>query len=504
MSQRLSPYTPISEIKKMREGSRVAINLFAKIAEAGIPRMTKGIGTDYYIGFKLADGSCQFGVSITIFAPTVADLPRIHSVGDIICLHNVEVKVYKGESGESIFCSFNKRKSSYAFFDKEGSTGVIPYKISASFRATNYVSKYLDQLRSLSLEHYQPDANRQQDAIVSLLLLKELEEGKVCDILCQVVHVCRIPSGDGLILYVWDGTDTAPVTFKSNLNIEESTPTPMQPESSPLSSEILSSFPRIGTVLRVIAPNDFEHIFDVPGREQWIKFCNVTCELRSEIMIGVMNADSKVFILSDEYQNVKHRERIYNERKASDLGQIPLTCSLQTSHVTVTDYETVPYSTLMESIYSEELLSSKCVVRVVASLPWRGEHLHSVNRSVRARLTLEDPTARLHAYIYEEDWVQFIGPDTGADDITRKMMKLLGIRNPPTGEKEMALRNPPWVKCCLRKFHRDENDKVGTMRFQIFGTRLIGDAVNDQAQGEGGAQVEVTEGVTADRPIIID
>jgi hypothetical protein len=48
----------------------------------------------------------------------------------------------------------------------------------------------------------------------------------------------------------------------------------------------------------------------------------------------------------------------------------------------------------------------KCVARVVAALPWQAEDLRSPFGTYRIRLTLEDPTARLHALLYGEDGVR--------------------------------------------------------------------------------------------------
>lgn len=46
----------------------------------------------------------------------------------------------------------------------------------------------------------------------------------------------------------------------------------------------------------------------------------------------------------------------------------------------------------------------KCVVRVVAAFPWQAQDFYSCG-TYRIRLTLEDPTARIHAYLYAEDGV---------------------------------------------------------------------------------------------------
>lgn len=47
----------------------------------------------------------------------------------------------------------------------------------------------------------------------------------------------------------------------------------------------------------------------------------------------------------------------------------------------------------------------KCVVRVAAIVPWRAEDFCSPPGTYRTRLTLEDPTARIHAFVYAEDGV---------------------------------------------------------------------------------------------------
>lgn len=48
----------------------------------------------------------------------------------------------------------------------------------------------------------------------------------------------------------------------------------------------------------------------------------------------------------------------------------------------------------------------KCVVRVVSVLPCRAMDFHYPVGIHRIRLTLEDPTSRIHAYLYAEDGVR--------------------------------------------------------------------------------------------------
>lgn len=47
----------------------------------------------------------------------------------------------------------------------------------------------------------------------------------------------------------------------------------------------------------------------------------------------------------------------------------------------------------------------RCVVRVVAAFPCRAEDLLCNSGRYGLRLTLEDPTARIHAFVYAEDGV---------------------------------------------------------------------------------------------------
>lgn len=48
----------------------------------------------------------------------------------------------------------------------------------------------------------------------------------------------------------------------------------------------------------------------------------------------------------------------------------------------------------------------KCVVRVVAAVPYQGEKFCTPAGKYMIRLTLEDPTARIHAFVVDEDGVR--------------------------------------------------------------------------------------------------
>lgn len=61
---------------------------------------------------------------------------------------------------------------------------------------------------------------------------------------------------------------------------------------------------------------------------------------------------------------------------------------------------------LDEFCISQVTAKFKCVARVVAAHPWQAEDFRSPLGTYRIRLTLEDPTARIHALLYGEDGVR--------------------------------------------------------------------------------------------------
>lgn len=89
--------------------------------------------------------------------------------------------------------------------------------------------------------------------------------------------------------------------------MEENTPTRLRPEPVLLSREILSSFPYVGSVFRIMTSGSYEDIHHLDGR--WVKLYNISCQLQSNILIGVMKLWSRTFILSDEDDHVKYRKR---------------------------------------------------------------------------------------------------------------------------------------------------------------------------------------------------
>ncbi|KAK3228298.1 hypothetical protein Dsin_008160 [Dipteronia sinensis] len=116
----------------------------------------------------------------------------------------------------------------------------------------------------------------------------------------------------------------------------------------------------------------------------------------------------------------------------------------------------------------------RCTIRVVAALPCRAEDVRSPCGNYRMRLTLEDPTARIHAFVYGDDGEKFF--DGYPSVVVLKEAEQIARVALSDDGKEIkdAPRNPPWVQCCLKSYYLDKNDKWGSRHYRIFDTKLVG------------------------------
>ncbi|XP_020581921.1 protection of telomeres protein 1a-like isoform X3 [Phalaenopsis equestris] len=390
-SSRRSFYLTIRDIRNSPIGSKV--NLIAKAIEIGVPR--KSGGSDYFLTLKLVDETEPTpGFSVNIFEDNLEKLPRIKFPGDIISLQCVELNVYGGD----FFCTFKRRISSFALFDGKAGGDLTPYQTSLTrrFLASNADEKLVLQLRALSLRH--------QQEVFKTLLLCNIESDKQLDIVCKVLDVYKTSTNDWIVL-VWDGTDS-PVLLQNDLDMEAKSP--IRPELYDLPREVLHALPKMGSIVEIFVDKVFEGIYLLKGGGHWVKFYNIIFNIRSGVWRGVVQSPSKVRIVCAANSDVLHRKRIYEDRLAS-YEYSPLS-SICNPPLTVTDSVLSGYSTLRASLTHPEVVHVfRSIVRVIASYPWRAGDLCSPNGRYRVRLTLEDPTARIHAYIYEEDGENFFG-----------------------------------------------------------------------------------------------
>jgi len=162
---------------------------------------------------------------------------------------------------------------------------------------------------------------------------------------------------------------------------------------------------------------------------------------------------------------------MYDSRNTNKVHRQPMASF--PSNIADVEYEKAGYSTLMESLTHHEVTHKlKTLVRVVAAYPCRASELRLLSTRKYIRLTLEDPTARIHAHVYKDNVVKFFGGCLTEEVVIKKMNKLLGM--PESEDEEVALltRNPPWIWCCLISYYRDKNDRWGSKRYQIYATTI--------------------------------
>ncbi|KAK3144520.1 hypothetical protein QOZ80_4AG0314190 [Eleusine coracana subsp. coracana] len=427
-------YLPIVDAIKA-PGAKVC--LFAAVDEIGATVRSRG--TDFTLTLRIVDQSRAAGISVTFFADNTALLPCVRSSGDVISLHNVMIRMH----GE-FFVTFDKKFSSFALFEGKGSTECRPYQTSMKYHGSKHDSDLLTQTRMWLANH--PSGLKDLE-----LQLRSIKSDSTFDLVCKVLHV-REASNGKWIFYVWDGTDTPATEF----------------QDCRLSLSPATEFQDFWTLKWLNLPLYVSKKCLHPGR-----FCNITCKQEFGVWKGVLLPSSRVRLLSNKDGSVVDRLKMYDSRLANKVQRRPMTSLPEASNVAGTEYETAGYTTLMESLTHEQVTHKfKTLVRVVAAFPCRTDDLRSLlTGNFCLRLTLEDPTARIHAYIHKDDGAKFFGGFLTGESLIKKMNKLLGI--PEDGEEGAPLtRNPPWIWCCLKSYYLDKNDPWGSRRYRIFATEI--------------------------------
>ncbi|KAG6531665.1 hypothetical protein ZIOFF_005481 [Zingiber officinale] len=474
-------------------GARV--NLMGAVSSISEGKKTKG--TDFSTTLKIIDDSySEFGFSVNFFAVVPTRLPCVRSIGDIISIHQLEVKLYKGIAHGV----YNKKISSFALFEGNPIEGFHNYQKSVNYQATEHDDDLLSKINAWLL-HNAPEAGICltvsslffsilndsvygvlkiiSDSCVRQLVRKDqlfpichLKTGCPFDLVCKVLHV-SITSEEDCLLFVWDGTDTRTANIEADLDLEGENPCPLHAGEFLPPAEKFCTFPLMGSVVWVFAGKHFKMISDLYGGGQWVKLQNMFCELHCGMLYGMLTPSSKIILVSDEESVVQYRLKNYDDRNVITMRRYPMSFSIP-SRITVVDCDDVACITLRHSIaYPEVTHKCMCIVRLVAAYPWKAEDLISpVTGRYRVRFTLEDPTGRIRAYLCAEDGVNFFDGYPSSDVLASKMKKLLGIPDSSDGPTNCA-RNPPWFRCCLASYYLDKSQPRETRRYRIFGTKLV-------------------------------
>lgn len=441
------------------------VNLIGIVIETTLPKRTKG--TDLCCSVKIVDETQPKTFSIMFYAETVDKIPRVASNGDIILVSRVTIST----RGSEVYAMYNKKFSAFALYEGRdfGEKEFAPYQSSRKFSFREQDKRLIKGMRNWLMHN-------KIEGLNDLMLLREIKKGERVNLLCKIVHVHKVKK-DKWMFFLWDGTDAPPACIEAKLEDEMENPLPLHLEPSSLSRDILCTFPTVGTVMRMIIDQSYKISINFIHTNRWVKFVNIKCEEVAGLWQAVLMPLSALRILSDDDARVLDCQRTYNERVQSKWSCMPFTSFPWPSHITETDHPDVPFVTLMNVLtHTEVTCKFKCVVRVVAIFPWRADDFRSPCGVYRIRLTLEDPTARIHAFLYAEDGIKFFGNDFSADILARKRNMLLGIGEGDDCERspKNVPRNPPWVECCLKSYYLEKNDAWGSRNYRIFGTTLVG------------------------------
>ncbi|MED6122314.1 hypothetical protein PIB30_038704 [Stylosanthes scabra] len=386
------------------------VSLLAVILEYSFPKTTRG--TDYCCSIRIVDPSHhETGVAVNFFAPIAEKLPHVSAAGDVIHLCNVTVRSHSGE----VNLVYNKAQSSFGLYHGKDGGDFVPYQVSPKYEHASEDKIFIDKLRKW-LVNFQPNEGTLvlQPVIPSrndFRLFSEIKEGDHMNFACKILHFCEAAK-DEWFIYAWDGTDTPPNIIRSKLEDEMNCPLSLQLESLPLPRDLYCTFPTVGSLLRIafdrcIEKSGLHHLLN-NVKFKWIKLVSMRLEVHAGLWRAVFTNFTKIRYASAEDNLILMRKRLSNERislkfERNSLGYVPVPSSVT---VVPVKYDSVPYVTLMDALTHEEVTAKfKCVVRVVSALPCQPEMVRSSSGIYRMRLTLEDATTRIHAYVFGEDGV---------------------------------------------------------------------------------------------------
>ncbi|XP_024025795.1 protection of telomeres protein 1b isoform X2 [Morus notabilis] len=413
--------TTIREALAASEMSRTPtlFNLGGLVIEFSFPRKSHGSGSK---------------LKAHVFTNSIHHLPRIRSSNPLLLLTHIQIKKH----GNDVYAVYNKKYSSFALFDPKANANncTTPYQASPGFDIHSIDTTHIQSIFDFSL-HYQLVVEKNE----YLISLKDLGRSEYFDLLCQVVHIENVGAEDWM-LFVWDGTDAPPLHLESNL--AEDDPLLLEPAPCLLNVSTLRKFPCVGSVLRVRAHVDIS--MHAQGMGQWVKIRNMTYETHSGLWLGRLLPTTKLMFLPDNEPTVLECKRAMDERGLGKEGRLPF-WSNPLPALTVIDSSSFPFATLMDLItQAEDEITVRCVVRVVAVSPFDVEKFCFDGRN-GIILTLDDPTARIHASLNGHDGGMFF-EDISSDTFKRrKMDELLGISSE---ENTNPHRNPPWIQCCIK------------------------------------------------------
>uniref|UniRef100_A0A7N0V424 Telomeric single stranded DNA binding POT1/Cdc13 domain-containing protein n=2 Tax=Kalanchoe fedtschenkoi TaxID=63787 RepID=A0A7N0V424_KALFE len=436
------------------------ISLIGIVADAWPPK--KSTYSDFVCTLIVVDESFhKAGLTVNVYGDSEDALPSVKSVGDIVIFTHIKMQ-------RAHFAFFRKRFSSFALYEGNHGIDFTPYQVSANFHPTDRDKKFVAKLRkSIVTSGVVSDLKKP-------LLMKETREAERCTMICKVLHIQTLPK-DERCVFVWDGTDASPLCINNKLEEEICHPLPLHLETFALPIDTMRTFPPVGTILRMVPSKGVRDMeMNSLVCDKWFKLADIILEVHAGLWQAVVMPFTRLLSMSNEDPLVIKREECYNDRVSNSWGHMPFWCFPTPSLVTDIEPQPLPVASLREILtYRSVTAKFKCVVRVVALLPWCVADFRNADGIYRLRLTLEDATARIHAFVYAEDGEQMFGKNPSSVELKEMRNKFLGIKVDEAGNELVNIpRNPPWIECYIKSYYLDKKDPWVSRRYRMYGSEF--------------------------------
>ncbi len=167
------------------------VNVIGVVKEFKPPALTRG--SDYYSTLTLLDESePNVGIKCIIFNKNPEKHPQLKQVGDIVCLHRVNVVGYSGMT----------QLQGLRYCSAIRFSGYVGRKLSPTTGSVSFTCTLVERRRVRGLQEWARSQRREK----SLKSLEAVGPGLYFDLACQIVSVTVSKVPRCVILGVWDGS----------------------------------------------------------------------------------------------------------------------------------------------------------------------------------------------------------------------------------------------------------------------------------------------------------
>ena len=484
------------------------MNMFGVVTDFKPPFQTRG--ADYCCFVTIADESCpDAGIKCVLFNQSQDKLPQVKSVGDILCLHRVNIT--ERNSSPSVE---GTPFSSYLCFDGKPNSKLKPRTGSFSYTFMSQDKARVKELRQWAAER---EKNKSSS---STCTLQSVIPDTSFDLTCQVISVtpCQ-PQCCASVLTVWDGTKFPLRNRKIDVSAYRAVSHPeLQHAAGLLAENVVVYDERSIDAATFIKLGQFVGIQNVKAVTLQNGGDSSSALVELCVPRECSNGNCCVKVLAESDPNVlklkEELKKIVNKPLAD--------CESSTLSVTTTLHPTVPLMSL-DRIHSWGAVPSKfrCRVSVSAISPSSVEEMvkltcpscglvapipHNLESGTSRipcpecneldltdpndrpalryaylfKLMIQDNTGELVVYVSEEDAVTFLPGLPPANlyrdqelryKLLNRLYYLTGGNSPFTAQP--STRPRPWVECCILSYHhKPQSHSSSVLYYRIFDTIL--------------------------------